>query len=88
MMMPTVSAGPIAYGICRNGCNALAVACYAAAGATFGTVIPSPATLPVIAACNAALGSYCGLSCPDTFDVGSLPQKISEVFRSPEGRNS
>lgn len=31
------SAGPLAYGICQTGCNALVVACYGAAGATFGT---------------------------------------------------
>ena len=31
-------AGPLAYGICQTGCNAVAVACYAAAGLTFGTV--------------------------------------------------
>lgn len=31
------SAGPIAYAICQTGCNALVVACYAAAGFTFGT---------------------------------------------------
>ncbi|KAG3118928.1 hypothetical protein PI124_g7542 [Phytophthora idaei] len=33
-----VNAGPLAYGICQTGCNAVAVACYAAAGAVFGTV--------------------------------------------------
>lgn len=31
------SAGPLAFAACQTGCNALAVACYAAAGATFGT---------------------------------------------------
>ena len=34
----TGSAGPLAYGICQTGCNALAVSCYTAAGFTFGTV--------------------------------------------------
>lgn len=29
--------GPLAYGICQTGCNALVVSCYAAAGFTFGT---------------------------------------------------
>lgn len=33
----SISAGLLAYGICQTGCNALVVACYAAAGATFGT---------------------------------------------------
>ena len=32
------SGGPLAYGICQTGCNAVVVACYAAAGFTFGTV--------------------------------------------------
>lgn len=32
-----VDGGPLAYGICQTGCNALVVACYAAAGFTFGT---------------------------------------------------
>lgn len=31
------SAGPLSYAICQTGCNALAVACYGAAGVTFGT---------------------------------------------------
>lgn len=35
-LSPT-AAGPIAYAICQTGCNALVVACYAAAGFTFGT---------------------------------------------------
>lgn len=32
-------AGPLAYAICQTGCNALYVACYAAAGAVAGTGI-------------------------------------------------
>lgn len=32
-----VTAGPLAYGVCQTGCNALVVSCYAAAGFTFGT---------------------------------------------------
>lgn len=31
-------AGPLSYGICQTGCNALIVSCYAAAGFTFGTI--------------------------------------------------
>lgn len=37
ILSPQVSAGPLAYAICQTGCNALAVACYAAAGVTMGT---------------------------------------------------
>lgn len=33
-----VNAGPLAYGVCQTGCNAMVVACYAAGGLTFGTV--------------------------------------------------
>ncbi|KAH9935567.1 uncharacterized protein B0H18DRAFT_976291 [Fomitopsis serialis] len=55
-------AGPIAYGICQTGCNTVVVACYAAAGVTFGTVIAAPATPAVILGCNAALGT-CSAAC-------------------------
>ncbi|TRM64791.1 hypothetical protein BD626DRAFT_489882 [Schizophyllum amplum] len=55
-----VAAGPIAYGICQTGCNTLAVACYAAAGFTFGVALP--AAPPVILACNAGLGT-CSAAC-------------------------
>ncbi|KXN91089.1 hypothetical protein AN958_02956 [Leucoagaricus sp. SymC.cos] len=54
-------AGPIAYGICQTGCNVLAVACYAAAGFTFGTVAAAVAP-PAILACNAGLGT-CSAAC-------------------------
>ncbi|KZV67638.1 hypothetical protein PENSPDRAFT_47648 [Peniophora sp. CONT] len=57
-----VSAGPIAYGICQTGCNAVVVACYAGAGAVFGTVVAAPAAPAAILACNAALGT-CSAAC-------------------------
>ncbi|THH27703.1 hypothetical protein EUX98_g6480 [Antrodiella citrinella] len=59
---PFVAGGPIAYGICQTGCNTLAVACYAAAGFTFGTVIAAPAAPAAILACNAGLGT-CSAAC-------------------------
>lgn len=55
------AAGPIAYGICQTGCNAVAVACYAAAGFSFGTVA-APLAVPAIIQCNAALG-VCMTTC-------------------------
>ncbi|KJA16363.1 hypothetical protein HYPSUDRAFT_115057, partial [Hypholoma sublateritium FD-334 SS-4] len=58
----SANAGLITYGICQTGCNTVAVACYAAAGFTFGTVIAAPATPAVILACNAALGT-CSTMC-------------------------
>ena len=54
--------GPLAYGICQTGCNSLAVACYAAAGATFGTVTAGAGVPAAILACNAALGT-CMAAC-------------------------
>ena len=44
-----------------TGCNSVAVACYAAAGFTFGT-IAAPLAPPVIIACNVALGT-CSVAC-------------------------
>ncbi|KAF8957624.1 hypothetical protein BDZ97DRAFT_1669783 [Flammula alnicola] len=55
-------AGPIAYGLCQTGCNVMAVACYAGAGFTFGTVIAAPAAPAAVLACNAALGT-CSATC-------------------------
>ncbi|TFK33514.1 cysteine-rich protein [Crucibulum laeve] len=60
--VPTAEAGIISYGICQTGCNVLAVACYAAAGFTFGTVVAAAAAPPAILACNAGLGT-CSSAC-------------------------
>jgi hypothetical protein len=57
-----VAAGPALYGICQAGCCALAVSCYAAAGAVFGTVTGGVAVPPAILGCNAALG-VCSAKC-------------------------
>ncbi|EIN12627.1 hypothetical protein PUNSTDRAFT_18994, partial [Punctularia strigosozonata HHB-11173 SS5] len=65
-----VSAGPISYGICQTGCNIVAVACYAAAGFTFGTVA-APLAPPAILGCNAALGT-CSAGCA-AFLVAPIP---------------
>lgn len=47
VLTPTVGAGPIVYGICQSDCAAVVVACYIAAGATFGTVatVAAPAVI-------------------------------------------
>lgn len=50
------NAGPLAYGVCQTGCNAVVVACYAAAGFTFGTVTAGVGTPLAIIGCNAGLG--------------------------------
>ena len=53
-------------GICADGsflgCNAVAVACYAGAGFTFGTVTAGVGIPAAIVACNAALGT-CSAAC-------------------------
>ncbi|GAN10857.1 zygote-specific protein [Mucor ambiguus] len=49
-------AGPLAYGICQTGCNALVVSCYAAAGFTFGTITAGAGLPAVLVSCNAGLG--------------------------------
>ncbi|KAF6748547.1 hypothetical protein DFP72DRAFT_572925 [Ephemerocybe angulata] len=65
-------AGPIAYGLCQTGCNTVAVACYAAAGATFGTVVASAAAPAAILGCNAALGS-CSAGCASFALLAPIP---------------
>ncbi|OJT05103.1 hypothetical protein TRAPUB_4168 [Trametes pubescens] len=59
---PSAYAGPLAYGICQTGCNALAVACYAGAGFTFGTVTAGVGVPAAIVGCNAGLG-VCQAAC-------------------------
>ena len=54
--------GPVAYGICQSGCNALVVSCYASAGFTFGTVTAGAGAPAAIVACNAGLGT-CMAAC-------------------------
>ena len=62
LSIPVATGGPLAYGICQTGCNAVAVACYGAAGATFGTVTAGAGVPAAIVACNAALGT-CMAAC-------------------------
>jgi hypothetical protein len=59
--------GIISYGICQTGCNALAVACYAAAGFTFGVPTWGAAIPAALVSCNNALGvcmTVCALVIP------------------------
>ncbi|KAL4252652.1 Zygote-specific protein [Abortiporus biennis] len=69
---PVAHAGLIAYGICQTGCNTLAVACYASAGFTFGTVVASALAPPAILACNAALGT-CSAACASVALLAPTP---------------
>jgi hypothetical protein len=68
IMFIHIQAGPIAYGICQGGCATLAVACYSAAGAVFGTVLAAAAP-SAVTSCNAAFGS-CSASCAAAFLIG------------------
>lgn len=61
LLATTTSAGPALYGICQAGCAAVVVACYGAAGATFGT-IAAPAAPAAVVACNSAFG-ICSAKC-------------------------
>jgi hypothetical protein len=62
VMVGTIRAGPVAYGICQTGCNSVAVACYAAAGFTMGTVTAGFGVPAAVAACNSSLGT-CMVCC-------------------------
>ena len=48
------SAGPVAMGICMSGCNAVWVACVAAAGGVAGVSTGGLGVPAAILACNAA----------------------------------
>lgn len=55
-LTPFAKADSISYGICQAGCASLAMACYVAAGFTWGTVFGATAPLN-IRACNDAFGT-------------------------------
>ena len=57
----SVLASPVAYGVCQAGCSAVVVACYTAAGCTFGTVLAAGAPAAIIG-CNSAYGT-CQAAC-------------------------
>ena len=59
LAIPVSDAGPAAYGVCQAGCAGIVVACYTAAGATFGTVTAGAGTPAVIIGCNTAFGACC-----------------------------
>ncbi|KAF9014159.1 hypothetical protein BDQ17DRAFT_1270363 [Cyathus striatus] len=71
LIAPVVLSGPISYGICQSGCNAVAVACYAAAGFTFGTVAAAAAPAALVG-CNSALGT-CSAACASTTLIAPIP---------------
>lgn len=63
LIINLAAAGPIGAGICYAGCAAVTVACFAAAGFTFGTVPGAIiAATPALAGCNTAFG-ICEAAC-------------------------
>ncbi|EJT69068.1 hypothetical protein GGTG_13336 [Gaeumannomyces tritici R3-111a-1] len=54
-------AGPAAYGVCQAGCAAVVMACYSAAGFTWGATLGVSAP-PTIIACNTSFGT-CQAAC-------------------------
>lgn len=56
-----VSAGPAAYGVCQAGCAAVVMACYSAAGFTWGATMGASAPASIIV-CNSAFGT-CQAAC-------------------------
>ena len=61
-LFSTAQSGPLAYAICQTGCNAVWVACVAAAGGTAGVSTGGAAVPAAILACNAAQG-VCMAAC-------------------------
>lgn len=57
----SASAGPAGYGVCQAGCSAVVMACYSAAGFTWGATLGASAPATIIA-CNTAYGS-CQAAC-------------------------
>ncbi|KAJ8059346.1 hypothetical protein OCU04_012303 [Sclerotinia nivalis] len=56
--MGMATAGPVAYGVCQSCCAIVVMACYSAAGFTWGATLGATAP-PTIIACNAAFGLCC-----------------------------
>ncbi|KAF2218680.1 hypothetical protein BDZ85DRAFT_180405, partial [Elsinoe ampelina] len=54
-------AGPAAYGVCQAGCAGIVMACYAAAGFTWGATLGATAPASIIA-CNTTFGA-CQATC-------------------------
>ncbi|RAO67069.1 uncharacterized protein BHQ10_003081 [Talaromyces amestolkiae] len=61
LLTTSVTAGPAAYGVCQTGCAAVVMACYSAAGFTWGATLGATAPASIIA-CNTAYGT-CQAAC-------------------------
>jgi hypothetical protein len=67
LLINQTESGPVLGGLCYAGCAAVVVACYSAAGFTFGTIAAAAAP-PAIIACNAAFGK-CMAACSAAFGL-------------------
>ncbi|KAB5545907.1 hypothetical protein GE09DRAFT_222926 [Coniochaeta sp. 2T2.1] len=61
LLASEVIAGPVGYGVCQGGCAGVVMACYGAAGFTWGATLGATAPASILA-CNAAYGS-CQAAC-------------------------
>ncbi|RKU46238.1 hypothetical protein DL546_005261 [Coniochaeta pulveracea] len=55
-LAPAACAGPLAYGMCQAGCSGIVMACYAAAGFTWGATLGATAPASILL-CNSSYGS-------------------------------
>ena len=63
LLFQAVTCGPFTYGLCQAGCAGVVVACFSAAGFTFGTVPGAIiAATPALAGCNTAYAA-CYTAC-------------------------
>ena len=61
LLTSIVSAGPAGYGVCQAGCSGVVMACYSAAGFTWGATLGATAPASIMA-CNASYGA-CQAAC-------------------------
>lgn len=65
LVIPVLS-NPSVYGICQSKCANNLMTCYAAGGATFGTITTTANVIPELMVCNADY-SNCQVDCIGTF---------------------
>lgn len=64
LLVSTISAGAAGYGICQAGCSGVVMACYGAAGFTWGATLGATAPASIVA-CNSSYGA-CQAACAAT----------------------
>ncbi|KAH7233981.1 uncharacterized protein BKA55DRAFT_522900 [Fusarium redolens] len=78
ILSTTVSTGPVAYGVCQAGCAGVVMACYGAAGYTWGATVGATAPATIIA-CNSAFGTCIPKVSPLLFDTGDYQARLLGV---------